>query len=208
MKRGSNAKKSPEKRQCPHCRKWFGRYYLKIHIEKQHLNPEKKKKTINTKLDNVVTVRPDIYRIPKEQEVTDEELGELFEWVMLDDDVNVLTNGITNMKIEPGTKKTPKPKKKVLEQDVQKKLEKRLKCGHKYTPAGIIDIFNPKDNTITEIKCWQHWKHAIGQLVCYGYYHPNFMLKAHFFGEIPPEERKIVILTICAHNRIAVSWEK
>lgn len=98
--------------------------------------------------------------------------------------------------------------KKVLEQDVQKKLEKKYKCKHKKTPAGIIDLFMPDRREIWEIKHWKSWKHAIGQLMAYSFYFPSYMLRAHFFGPIPSEEKRIVVITVCTHYRIDVSWEK
>lgn len=129
------------------------------------------------------------YKIDRKSETLDDE--ELFDLCQNFEDLNLKSDNDN-----------------VLESEIQKKLEKRYKCGHFSTPAGIIDILDTNNHCIIEIKHWRAWKHAIGQLICYNYYYPNYMMKVHFFGKIPEDSKKIVILTICANNKIAVSWEK
>jgi len=101
---------------------------------------------------------------------------------------------------------TAKKKRNQPELAVQKKMEKKLGGTHKTTPLGIIDIFLP--DQLVEIKCWNAFHHGIGQLICYHHYYPNHMMHLHLFGDIPPDEKRIPILTVCAENHIKVTWEK
>jgi hypothetical protein len=39
------------------------------------------------------------------------------------------------------------------------------------TEAGFIDVLT--DTKIIEVKKYHHWKHALGQVECYGYFYPN-----------------------------------
>jgi hypothetical protein len=39
------------------------------------------------------------------------------------------------------------------------------------TPVGFIDVLT--DTKIIEVKKYHHWKHALGQIECYGYFYPN-----------------------------------
>lgn len=105
----------------------------------------------------------------------------------------------------------PEVKKKERNRDeekVQLKLEKKTGYKHHTCPAGIIDLFSQEDGIIIEIKVWSKFKHAIGQLLCYNYFYPKHLMRAHFFGPIPADDVKIMILTICNSLHIQVTWEK
>ena len=39
------------------------------------------------------------------------------------------------------------------------------------TEVGFIDVLT--DTKIIEVKKYNHWKHALGQIECYGYFYPN-----------------------------------
>ena len=39
------------------------------------------------------------------------------------------------------------------------------------TPVGFIDVLT--DTKIIEVKKYNYWKHALGQVECYGYFYPN-----------------------------------
>ena len=39
------------------------------------------------------------------------------------------------------------------------------------TPVGFIDVLT--DTKIIEVKKYHNWKHALGQIECYGYFYPN-----------------------------------
>jgi len=68
---------------------------------------------------------------------------------------------------------------KILESTIQKKLETELGYGHAKCVAGIVDILTP--TTIIEIKNWNCWKHALGQLLAYYVHFPDKTMRAHFF---------------------------
>lgn len=170
----------PKKKQCPHCKEFYSKNYLKTHIAKQHgISKEQQKVKKETRS----------YNVPSDFDPMSISLEEI-------DMPSDITSKIF-------TEKKIRNQPELL---VQKKLEKKYGGTHQTTPAGIIDVIT-KD-TVIEIKSWENWKHAIGQLMAYNYYYPNHMLKVHFFGKIPNDELKIVIITICTHYRIAVDWEK
>lgn len=171
------------KKRCPHCKEVYSKNYLTTHIAKQHgISKEEQKLICESKSQEKRS-----YQVPQDFDPMSISLDEI--------DSPDITNQIFNEK-----------KRSQPELLVQKKLEKKYNGTHKTTPARIIDVFTM--DTIYEIKCWENWKAAIGQLMAYHYYYPNHMLKVHFFGKIPKDELKIIILTICAHYRIAVDWEK
>lgn len=95
---------------------------------------------------------------------------------------------------------------KEYEYVVQRKLEQQTGCGHASCPAGIIDILTPE--TIIEIKRWETWKTAQGQLLAYQDHFPNHNMRAHFFGKMPSDEMRVSIITALAKRRIAVTWEE
>lgn len=184
--------------ECPEC----GRFYTARGISTHIKNHRKKNSGAKS------------YEVPHGGNTDVDELSEMD--FGSDDEVNVLGMDFTALSISspntaavdlvPVSQQKEKKKRLQPEQAIQLKMEKKLGGGHKVLPIGIVDVYT--DDTICEVKCWENWKHGIGQLVCYQYYHPKHMLHLHLFGKIPPEEKKIPILTICAHLRIKVTWEK
>lgn len=63
----------------------------------------------------------------------------------------------------------------------QRKLEKLLGGKHFDTPAGEIDVLT--STTLYEIKSWNGFKHAYGQLKEYSKYVPGKQLALIFFGK-------------------------
>lgn len=176
----NSSDKKKEKVKCSKCGKLLSRGYLKTHMTKVHQSDEDKAE--NYTVDNLDDVFAD-------EEFDDSEFLRDLEKVKIGE-------------------KTPS-KRNQPELAIQKKLEKKFNGGHQSTPAGIIDIIsNEGGGVIVEIKEWKNYKAAIGQLFCYGYYYPNHMKQIHFFGKPPSDDLKVVILTICASLRIAVSYEK
>jgi hypothetical protein len=195
-----------DRKTCPLCKKDLSAKYLTTHIKKQHpeFDPPKDNKPKKDSRDKIE------YTIPNNA------LSEIdilsFEMMEIDADeeadvVNAMfssmsiNNNDTDSKSSKGSKKRNQP-----ELVIQKKLEKQYKGGHKSTPVGIIDIYT--EDSLIEIKHWDGWKGAIGQLICYQYYYPKHMLHLHLFGPIPSDDKKIPIMTICAHNRIKLTYEK
>lgn len=202
-----------EKVVCPECQKTLSRRYLKTHIAKIHQSKESPayKKEVLVAAQEILTTR--VYRIPEGQEW----MAEFDDWEFISSPKSTVnkTAGSSPGNTEEATAEISadktsmsdgKAKRKNPEEVVQKKLEKSLGGGHQQTDAGIIDILT--ETEIVEIKEWKNWKEAIGQLIAYGHYYPNHQKRMHLFGETPNEKLRAVIFTICAENRIRVTFEK
>jgi hypothetical protein len=216
-----------DRKNCPLCQKELSAKYLNTHIKKQHpdavppnksstvsSNKEKKGSVIKTKKGSKDITSNDInYTIPNnalsEIDIASFELMEVDE-----EDEELMAAMFSSMSVSsipavaPATTSNNNKEKKRNQPElaIQKRLEKQMKGGHKSTPVGIIDILGV--DSIVEIKHWDNWKGALGQLIAYQYYYPNHMLHMHLFGPIPIDDKKIPIMTVCAHNRIKLTYEK
>ena len=65
------------------------------------------------------------------------------------------------------------------------------------TPVGFIDILT--QTHIIEIKEASCWKHALGQILIYGEYYPNYNKKIILFGKLPIGH-KIISNAYSKHN--------
>lgn len=74
-------------------------------------------------------------------------------------------------------------KNKTNEQLYQHLIEKYLEGTHCRLPSGVTDVSN--DTTHAEIKNWDSWKEAIGQLTCYNIDAPRNFLHVYLFGRKP-----------------------
>jgi hypothetical protein len=83
-------------------------------------------------------------------------------------------------------------KNKKREDTYQYILEQHLKGTHKKLPSGISDITT--DSFHAEIKNWQCWKAAHGQLLIYNTDDPKDELKVYFFGKTPGKKLVDIIL--------------
>lgn len=219
--------KGSPKVKCESCGKEYAKSYIKRHINDVHgTGKEDRKKVEETKQANVISAAKEVlshpsYKIPIGEEMTDEQVERFlddFEFIEDVDSAGDLKEMSISQSRSSGARvqnrgndnnapDTPTTKiRKQPEQAVQKKLEKRFGGGHHTTPAGIIDILTP-NNVIIEIKEWRAWKDALGQLLAYFHYLPNCMLHAHFFGPVPPDEFRIVVVTILTKYGIKVTWE-
>ncbi len=95
--------------------------------------------------------------------------------------------------------------RKIRESDIQDKLEKELGGKHAYCASGIVDILTAGE--LIEIKNWNNWKAAIGQLQAYHVHFPDRKLRVHFFGKIPKIEKQVNIVSTFSSLKIAVTWE-
>lgn len=68
--------------------------------------------------------------------------------------------------------------------------EEYLKGTHKTLACGITDITN--DNCHAEIKKWEDYKYAIGQLMCYNVFDPKETKKLFLFGTAAKKLKKVV----------------
>lgn len=78
---------------------------------------------------------------------------------------------------------------KRTEKTYQDILEKYYGHGHKKLACGVTDITT--DTFHGEIKAWNCWKEAIGQLHCYNSDLPRAELHVYLFGEYSPKSKKI-----------------
>ena len=67
------------------------------------------------------------------------------------------------------------------------------------TKAGNIDIVTPEN--IIEVKKISEWKNAIGQVIAYGFYHPDKKKRIHLFGKAG-KKMKETITSVC--NNIGI----
>jgi hypothetical protein len=72
----------------------------------------------------------------------------------------------------------------------QRFLEKTLNATHKKTRYGITDITT--DTKHIEIKHWNHYKYALGQLLSYNFQQDK-ELYAYFFGHIDSNKKNCII---------------
>lgn len=75
-------------------------------------------------------------------------------------------------------------------------IEKFLGGTHKRLKCGITDVTT--DDTHAEIKNWDSWKSALGQLICYNGEDPKPNLQVFLFGT--PIKRKVVFETFANNN--------
>lgn len=62
------------------------------------------------------------------------------------------------------------------------------------TPVGNIDVLC--DHALYEVKHIKQWKHALGQVLAYGYFHPSKKKKLYLFG-VATKKLQTKIETIC-----------
>jgi len=102
----------------------------------------------------------------------------------------------------------PKPLVRITlspERKAQIRLAKELKGETEVlTEVGSIDVLTKTE--IIEVKLAKGWKHAIGQVVCYGFYYPSLQKRIHLVGKCHPS-MTATIEKICLSNGVIVSWE-
>ncbi len=50
------------------------------------------------------------------------------------------------------------------------------------TPVGRVDLLNNNLRLTAEVKELSNWKHALGQILSYGAYHPEYQMKIYLFS--------------------------
>ena len=76
-----------------------------------------------------------------------------------------------------------------------------MKC-----PVGEADIVS--DIELIEIKLWNEWKKAVGQLMIYQYYFKDKKLRIHFFGPKPKDKLQSEIKNILTSLDIKMTIEQ
>ena len=73
------------------------------------------------------------------------------------------------------------------------------------TPVGFIDVLT--DTEVIEIKRAHKWKHAVGQVICYGNYYPDLQKRIHLFGIDVDDPMLMSVREVCQKNNIRVTIE-
>ncbi len=94
---------------------------------------------------------------------------------------------------------------RITEPDIQRKMEKQTGGKHMACKSGVADIVT--DYELIEIKNWNVWKSAIGQLQSYDFDLPGRNLRVHFFGKIPDLAERTHIISVFTKQMISVTWE-
>lgn len=210
----------PDKQKCKVCQKLLKKTSMKKHLENVHGKANRDKKLARAlretakkaALTSNVTVdlrsnRNKSYAVPVE--VDDAEMNRLnlmmadFEFIDIDPEEDSGTP--EPVKKIPAKAEIPVKKRQQPELAIQKRLEKQYGCGHKVIPYAIIDILG--NDFLIEIKNWDGWIKAIGQVIVYGHVYPNHMKQIHFFGEPPAADKEIYIRGVCAKLGIKVTQE-
>ena len=100
---------------------------------------------------------------------------------------------------------TPKKKERIYVESIVKDMLIQSKHGvaEVKTPVGIIDVVSYLYLTIYEIKHVSKWKHALGQILSYGYFYPDYKKAIYLFGNI--DERSAEIITKICNNSSVTS---
>ena len=94
-------------------------------------------------------------------------------------------------------------KNSCIEKEIQLKLHKKLGGEIEvYTEFGYIDLLTDKE--LIEIKIGNKWKHGVGQLLAYGEYYENHILRLHLFDF----KEDIKIMSFCKKYNIKLTYEK
>ena len=68
--------------------------------------------------------------------------------------------------------------------------------------GGRCDILT--ETEIIEVKTWENWRHALGQVLAYGFHVPNCSKRIHLFGT-PSDEGLSEIVTVCRKFSVSVT---
>jgi len=202
---------SKKKATCPICKKELSKSYLKTHLANIH-EQEKSKKEVKAAAVEILSTPS--YAIPQSRRsygLDDPVDMEMDDWEFLEDEELMLQMfSSTSISVPPVQEGSPtvKPKRDLAEKRIQEKLEKRTGYRHQKCDNGIIDLFSEEDRIIIEIKRWDLFKYALGQLLAYSDCYPGFQLQVHFFGTPPATEKeRIKTIAVFSKHKIMVTWE-
>ncbi|MEO1673621.1 MAG: KilA-N domain-containing protein, partial [Cyanobacteria bacterium J06631_2] len=107
----------------------------------------------------------------------------------------------------PKHKSKDKSKKRQTEKVVRDHLAAAI-TGSKVeviTDSGRIDILTPVE--VIEVKQVKRYKHAMGQVISYGFYYPQHGKRIHLYGQVSSKQRKLIIRE-CQAVQIKVTFEE
>lgn len=217
----------PDREKCQVCGKSLKKASMKRHVENVHGKAKQDKKQLKA---NRETAKKQALQTATKEIFTNQDYGKgtvsdtrqrnsySVPSDIDDEKLNRLSNLLEDFEfIDADPRDSPQPAKKVTtsqnavkkrqqpELAIQKKLEKQYNAGHKVIPYSVIDILG--NDFLIEIKNWNDWIKAIGQVIVYGHVYPNHMKQIHFFGEPPPADKEIYIRAVCAKLGIKVTQE-
>lgn len=70
-------------------------------------------------------------------------------------------------------------------------------------PIGWIDVLT--DWEVIEVKAVERWKEAVGQVILYGAYYPQYGKRIHLIGK-PNESKRDLIEMACVRTSVRVTW--
>ena len=114
------------------------------------------------------------------------------EWRVLKDNDKIYLNSLASLEPSETSQK---------EKQIQEKLKSELNAESEIkTPVGYIDL--ETSDEIIEIKEIKNWKHAVGQILCYGMY-INKQKCIYLFGD-ETDDTESIIMETCSKLDIAV----
>ncbi len=109
--------------------------------------------------------------------------------------------------INLGNSSKNKQKRKHNESYYRDKLAKSLNGQTEVkVPTGRIDILT--NNQIIEVKHIKKWKDALGQIIAYGSFYPNYQKRIHLFGLENDNNLTRLIQEQCRKQNIIVTFER
>jgi len=84
-------------------------------------------------------------------------------------------------------------------------VEEYLQGTHKRLKMGVTDVTT--DTVHAEVKNWECFKEAIGQLVYYNSIDPREQLHIYFFGKVKPRDAEHIVRTLIKQNFIVHSFQ-
>ncbi|MGD1921122.1 MAG: hypothetical protein ACFCAD_20920 [Pleurocapsa sp.] len=108
--------------------------------------------------------------------------------------------------LQNGNRRYPKTKKRQTERVVRDRLASTISNSkiEVATESGRIDILSTFE--IIEVKQVKKYKHAIGQIISYGYYYPKHKKRIHLYGQVSLKQRKLISQE-CSNVNVIATFE-
>ena len=87
----------------------------------------------------------------------------------------------------------------------QKIIQKSTNGYRKALPSGITDVTTRHRHI--EIKKWNNWKFALGQILAYDFYDKKEALEVHMFGEYPHTKKMVAKQVFDKYNIMVIDLE-
>jgi hypothetical protein len=99
------------------------------------------------------------------------------------------------------------PEGYMLECGIQDMLSVCHPDGHAevYTPVGFVDLLLP--SAVVEIKSFIRWKHALGQVLAYSTYYPDYAKIIHLYVRGDQNPKLEHPLRICSQFNVHITYQ-